>query len=189
MKKVSLKNMKRTRRVALLAGVFFAATAILGGTALAASTVTIKPGNLTISTPTVGNFADVTMDGTAQTTNANMGTFDVIDARGTGVGWNVTAQATQFTTGGATPILLALGSVVMANPTVAKNNPSSGAVPTITAGTLTIDGPAVKIASAAVGNGMGSFRFTPSTLTLSVPASAYAGTYTSTVTVSVVTGP
>jgi hypothetical protein len=36
---------------------------------------------------------------------------------------------------------------------------------------------------------MGSYTFTPTNLTLSIPANAYAGTYTSTVTVSVVTGP
>ena len=43
--------------------------------------------------------------------------------------------------------------------------------------------------AAADGSGQGSYVFTPGLLTLSVPASAYAGTYTSTVTVSVISGP
>lgn len=188
MKGISIKNMKRTRRVALLAGVFFAATAILGGTALA-STVLIKAGNLTITTPTVGNFADVTMNGAAQNTQANVGTWDVIDARGSGAGWNVTVQATQFDSGSHQ---LALGSLQMTAPGVAAKNGTSNAAPTIVGGPYTIDAAsAVKIASAAVNTGMGSYTFTPAAnnLTLSIPASAYVGTYTSTVTVSVVTGP
>ena len=191
MKLISLKNMTKTRRIALLAGVFFAATAMLGGTALAASTVLIKAGSLTITTPTVGNFADVTLDGSAHTTNASVGTFNVIDATGSGSGWKVNVQATQFTTGGATPILLAASSLQLAAPTVAAVGTAS-AVPSIVSGPYTIDaGSAVKIASAAANAGMGTYLFTPpaSALTLSIPASAYVGTYSSTVTVSVVTGP
>ena len=192
MKRLSLKNMTKARKIGLLAGVFLAATAMLGGTALAASSVHIIAGSLTITTPTVGNFADVTLDGTAHTTQATVGTYDVIDATGSGSGWKVQAQASQFSTGGATPILLATGSLKLEASTVAANNATSGAVPTIVSGPYTIDsGSAVKIASAAVGAGMGSYKFTPpaNALTLSIPSSAYAGTYNSTVTVSVVTGP
>ena len=109
------------------------------------------------------------------------------------MGWNVTVQATQLT---ATNHTLRLGSVSMPAPTVAKaaNAPLSGALPTIETGPQNIDGSsAVKIATAPVaatdGTGMGSYVFTPGSLTLSVGADAYAATYTSTVTVSVISGP
>lgn len=82
MKRITIKNMKRTRRIGLLVGVFFAATAILGGTALAATTVILTGGALTLTTPTVGDFTGVTLNGSAQSTTASMGTFTVTDARG-----------------------------------------------------------------------------------------------------------
>lgn len=191
MKRISFKNSKRSRRVALLAGVFFAATALLGGTALAA-TVTLNGGNLSISTPVIGDFSDVNLNGNAQTTDASLGTFDVTDARGTGAGWNVTVQSTQFASASHT---LPTGSISLSEPTVAKKYASSNTVPTIVGGPYSINqysgsSPvAVKIASAAVDAGMGAYTFSPSTMTLSVGADAYAGVYTSTVTVSVVTGP
>jgi hypothetical protein len=187
MKRTSLKNMRKTRRIGLLVGVFFAATAILGGTAFA-TTAVLNGGTLAVTTPTVGDFTGVTLNGSAQSTTASMGTFNVIDARGTGVGWNVTVQATQFTMSGHT---LPMDSISMPAPTVAKIAATSGNTPSITTGPYLIDdASAVKITSAAAdGTGMGSYTFTPGALTLSIPANAYAGTYTSTVTVSVVTGP
>ena len=117
-----------------------------------------------------------------------MGTFTVTDSRGAGVGWNVTVQASQFTSGGHT---LALNSVSMPQPSVTKGTPQSTGLPTIMSGPYTIDSAsAIKMASAAAdGSGEGSYIFTPGLLTLSVPANTYAGTYTSTVTVSVISGP
>ena len=180
--------MKRTRRIGLWLGVFFAAICILGGTAFAAASVVLTGGTLTLTTPAVGNFGGVTLNGSAQSTTATMGTFTVTDARGTGVGWNVTVQGTQFTMAGHT---LPMNSISMPAPTVANIDSTSGSTPSITTGPYLIDNAsAVKITSAAAdGTGMGSYTYTPGSLTLSIPANAYAGTYTSTVTVSVVTGP
>jgi hypothetical protein len=158
-----------------------------GGSDTAAAAYTYV-GSLDVTTPDVDDFADITLNGTALTTTATMETFTVTDSRGTGVGWNVTVQATQFMSGGHT---LPLGSVSMPQPNVAKSTPQSTALPAIMSGPYAIDGiSAVKIASAAAdGSGEGSYIFTPGLLTLSVPASTYAGTYTSTVTVSVISGP
>ena len=47
---------------------------------------------------------------------------------------------------------------------------------------------AVKFASAATGTGTGIFTLTP-TIGVSVPANSYAGTYTSTLTIALVSGP
>jgi hypothetical protein len=47
---------------------------------------------------------------------------------------------------------------------------------------------AVKLFNAAANTGMGAFTVTP-TISVAIPANSYAGTYTSTVTVAVVSGP
>jgi hypothetical protein len=150
---------------------------------------------LTITNPAVENFPGVTLNGTAQTVSASLAGFSVDDARGTGVGWHVTAQATQFAehdgtgyvAGGRT---LPMGSLTMPAPTVTANGTSSPP-PTLEPGApWAIDAAsAVKIASAAAGTGMGRYDFGAVSLSLTVPASAYAKTYRSDVTVSVVSGP
>jgi hypothetical protein len=149
--------------------------------------VELRGGSLTLSTPMVGDFAGVTLNGMAQTSAVRMGSFTVADATGMGSGWNMTVQATQMS---ATAHALALGSISMPQPTVATIDRTSGGVPTITLGPYLIDNAsAVKIASADSGFGMGSYTFASGDLTLSIPANAYAGTYATTVTVSVATGP
>jgi hypothetical protein len=47
---------------------------------------------------------------------------------------------------------------------------------------------AVKLFNAAANTGMGSFTVTP-TVQVAIPANTFAGTYTSTVTVALVSGP
>lgn len=144
--------------------------------------------------PTVPNFGGVTLDGVAKSTTATMTAFEVNDSRGTGAGWNVTVQATRFAEHNGTIYAvggkqLALNSLSMAAPTVAQDGTTS-ASPTLTSGPYTVDtGSAVKIASAAADTGMGKYDFSSSLLTLSIPSSAYAKTYRSDVTVSVVSGP
>ena len=157
--------------------------------------VTVTGGSLSITSPTVANFSAVTLNGTAQTTTAAMDAFSVSDLRGTGAGWNTTVQATPFAQHNGTIYVasgktLAQNSLSMPAPTVAANGTTS-AVPTITAGPYSIDGAAaVKFASAATNAGMGIYDFTQGgLLTLSIPSTAYATTYRSDVTVSVVTGP
>lgn len=168
-----------------------------------ATDVTVNGGSLGITVdPTAGNFGAVTLDGAAKTTTATFDGFEVNDARGTGAGWNVTVQATQFAewdstlnanAGGYVPSgkTLALNSLSLAAPTVAADGTTSAA-PSVLTGPFSIDGgSAVKVASAAAGGGMGKYDFTQATnpLTLSVPASVYAKTYRSTLTVSTVSGP
>lgn len=153
-----------------------------------ATNVTVTGGELTITNPLAADFAGAAITGAAQTTTAALAAFSVSDLRGTGDGWHVTAQATQFSTGGVTPITLAANSLTMSEPTVAANGTTSPN-PTVNAGPYTIDGAAVSVASAAVDTGMGTYDFSATTLTLSLPANVKAGTYSSTVTVSAVTAP
>lgn len=190
-------------RIAAVAALTVATFALGTSTASAADTtdVTVTGGSLTITNPTVDNFTGVTLNGSAQTTTAALASFSVSDLRGTGTGWNVTVGASQFTevnlngTAVTSPRTLALNSLTMTAPTVASPDTTSGD-PTMTAGTYTIDGgTSVKIASAAVDAGMGTYNFTNGTaLSLALPANTYAldpatKAYRSTVTVSVISGP
>lgn len=191
--------MKLRRSVVIAVGCFLAWGSIAGSAFAADPTdLPIVGGTLSITTaPTAPNFASVTLDGTAKTASVSLSTFEVNDARGTGAGWNVTSQATQFkewdttlgvyTVGGKT---LATSSLSQSQPTVAQDGTSSPS-PSITAGPYTIDGSggAVKIASAAADTGMGKYDFSATTLTVSVPASTYAKTYRSELTVTVASGP
>lgn len=158
------------------------------------TTVTVNGGSLSITAPSVANFAAVNMDGTAKTTTAAVGTFSVTDARGNGNGWHVTASASQFAEWSGTAYVtngktLAQGSLELSEPSVAASGTDSPD-PTVSSGPYTIDsGSGVTVASAAVDEGMGKYDFGASTLTLSIPADAYAKTYKSTVTISVTTAP
>jgi hypothetical protein len=113
---------------------------------------------------------------------------------GSAAGWNVTITSTQFKTGGATPRTLATtashatavtgvcaGGASCVNPTNSVTYPL--AVP---AGSTAPS--AVKLNNAAAGTGTGIFTLTPM-IGVSVAANAFAGTYTSTVTVALVSGP
>ena len=115
------------------------------------------------------------------------------DTRGTGAGWNETITSTQFTTGNPNNYTLATGAS-----TVTAVNESSGSG-TDTAPTNAITYPlavpaaasaptAVKLYNAAAGSGLGRFTTTP-TVGVFVPQNSYAGTYTSTLTLGLVSGP
>lgn len=173
----------------------------------------LNGGSFAITPPTghtevwTADFGTATLDGTQKTLTAALDSFKVTDARGTGIGWNVTVQATQFkqydpnllgpglggyVTSGRS---LAFSSLTMAAPTIAKADATSSGPPSGLAATGidnnagTAGAPAgVKFASAATGDvagsGMGSYDFSAVVLTLKVPASAYKATYRSEVTVS-----
>jgi len=180
------------------AAVMLAAASVAAPAALAAdpTDLVVTGGSVSVPSVTVGDLSGITLSGTTQNTNATVSAFSVTDSRGSGAGWHVTAEATQFAEWDGTAYVasgktLPASSLSMTAPTVAANGTTSPD-PSITSGPYAPDGGgAVTIASAALDEGMGQYDFTPgaSSLTLSVPASAYAKTYRSDVTVSVVTGP
>ncbi len=160
----------------------------------ATGTATIAAGSLGfVSAPPNVNFS-TTLTGLDQTLSSTQG-VDVSDATGSGTGWNLTATSTTFTTGGATPHLLATSATSLtAAPADACD---SGA--TCTAASNTVSYPyvlpagasaptATKMFNATANTGLGNQTVTP-TWKLAVPASTFAGTYTSTWTISLVSGP
>lgn len=173
-----------------------------------ATSVAVTAGSgLTLAGAAPGAFT-VTLNGSDQTVPTTLGTYTGSDTTGTGHGWNVTFQASQFTCTagtGSCPVggdSLPLSSLLMAPETVACNSGTScsgrASAPTVSiaANTALDGGSAVKVASAPLTKGMGTYTFTPgalggggNALTLAVPSYAYATTYTSTLTVSVASGP
>src|SRR5262249_35030881 len=114
---------------------------------------------------------------------------------GSGAGWNVTATSTTFTTGGGSPRLLSTSATSI---TSAPTDVCDGGS-TCTAATNSVAYPyvlpagataptATKLFNAAASTGLGNQTVTP-TWKLAVPASTFAGTYTSTWTLSLVSGP
>ena len=160
----------------------------------ATGTATIAAGSLGFaSTPPNVTFS-ATLNGLDQTVSTTQA-LDVGDATGSGTGWNITATSTTFTTGGGSPHLLSTTATSLtgapsdacdasATCTLATNSvtypyvlPAAATAPTAT-----------KMYNAAANTGLGNQTVTP-TWRLSVPANTFAGTYTSTWTISLVSGP
>jgi hypothetical protein len=115
------------------------------------------------------------------------------DTRGSGAGWNETITSTQFNTGAPNNYTLDTAASTVTGVT------QSGISGTNTAPTNSITYPlgvpagasapsAVKLYNAASGTGMGRFTVTP-TIGVFVPQNSFAGTYTSTLTLGLVSGP
>lgn len=115
------------------------------------------------------------------------------DTRGTGTGWNLTVTSTTFTTGGGSPDLLAtnassLTGVTSGCSTGTCTNPANAQTYPTSVPAATTAPTAVKFFNTTANNGMGRFTITP-TIGVTIPQNAFAGTYNSTVTLSIVTGP
>jgi hypothetical protein len=163
----------------------------------------VTAGTLAFTTaPDAPNLPALTLNGQAQTLNATMGNFGVSDATGSGSGWNVTVSGDNA--GGKSPVFkqyctnaggcgahpfgyvtsgftLAANSLTL-NSTSAgfsAQNGTTGTAPTHQCGaSCFVDaapGSPVKVVSAAVGAGMGSY------LTTAYSATSLAGAAPSTV--------
>ena len=181
----------------------FAVLGLLTGAAVAvyAESVTlgITGGALSATAANV-TLSAVTLTGADQvpTSAAASNNWTATDARGSGGGWNLTIDSTDFTDGGAPLRTIDISTVgkqfkiqlLDANVTTTSGN----AKPTSSATVLTAipEAPAapLKFVSAALDSGMGIYNLSPN-FELGVPAETYVGTatYTATITVTAVSGP
>jgi hypothetical protein len=158
------------------------------------ASATLTAGSLGFaSTPGNVTFPSVTLNGQNRTVNASQ-PLDIGDATGSGAGWNVTATSTLFTSGSYT---LPVGATTITSaPATATCDTGVTCTP---AGSNSVSYPyslpagstaptATKLFNAGLGSGMGDQTLNP-TWTLAIPANAYAGNYTSTWTLSLVSGP
>lgn len=169
----------------------------------------LATGSLSVSGGAPGNLA-VTLSGATQEAYATLAGYQASDTTGTGAGWNITIQATQFVCtagvgfcpagGSALPLdslLLAAPAVTCASGTSCTGTSSPPSITISSNSAIDTGGSGVKVASAAVNTGEGTYNFTPGAvdgnsshnLVLTVPSSAYATTYNSTLTISIINGP
>jgi hypothetical protein len=169
--------------LALAALTLTAATAALAGTLTTTATVS---GTAGISLNLPSNPAlTTTLDGSDQTASYAPG-LGVVDARGSGAGWNLQISATTFADGAGHT--LAQGSVASVSQACKAGSTCTLATSTGISYPLTITTTAAKLFSAALNTGLGKIDVTP-TIDIAIPGNAYAGTYTSTVTLAATTGP
>ncbi|MEI8105446.1 MAG: WxL domain-containing protein [Actinomycetes bacterium] len=181
--------MKRTTLAFLLAAAALAAASIAAAATVTATGTVAGAGSVTIASGATATFA-TTLDGTDQTVNYTV-PLTVVDARGTGGGWNLTITSTTFTTGTKT-----LATAASSLPSVTTScvvsvtctNPTNGTTYPITVPAAGTAPTAVKFFSSASATGLGSFTITP-TIAVSIPGNTYAGSYSSTLTVAAVAGP
>lgn len=135
--------------------------------------------------PAISDFAPVTLNGNPQLTSLTVDPFTVIDATGSGNGWNVLLTVPDLVNGGHT---ILASNISMVAPVVAANAGSSltGVAGHDSAGGFNAG---EKIVTAAATDGQGTYLISPRILKLTVPSDTYAGTYTSAATIAVVSGP
>jgi hypothetical protein len=183
------------RALALAAATLVCLVAPSSAMASGASTsVSLLGGSLSFSTtPSASNFASTSLTGAQQTIHTNLASWGVTDATGSGAGWHVTFQASQFT--GTGPITLPTSSLVLTAPVITPNGINLAVPPVNQGTTFTLDsGSAVPILHALAGTGQGAWTMTQANtgggdLALTIPADASAGTYTSNLTFTLATGP
>jgi hypothetical protein len=148
-------------------------------------------GTLSVSTSAAPSFA-ANLDAGDQTATYSF-PLSVVASASPPPGWNLAITSTQFSNGSAT--LPASASQIAAAPAVscvsqyANCSPPSNSISypvAVPAGT-TPPSPA-KFFDAAPGSGAGLFTVTP-TVEVSIPQNSFAGTYTSTLTISIASGP
>ena len=115
------------------------------------------------------------------------------DTRGSGAGWNETITSTEFTTGAPNNYTLSTTASTVTGVTEGSGSgtdtgPTNSVTYPVAVPAASSPPTAVKFFNAAANSGMGQFTVTP-TVGVFVPQNSYAGTYTSTLTVAIVTGP
>jgi hypothetical protein len=180
-------------KAALAAG---AAVLLLGALVAPKAGATSATANLTagslafVSAPPAVSFS-ATLNGTNQAVTTTQ-PLDVSDATGSGNGWNITATSTLFTSGSHT--IAATATTIPSQPTVGCDTNV-----TCTTATTNVTYPyslpaaataptATELYNATANTGMGNQTVTP-TWQLTIPGNTYAGNYTSTWTLSLVSGP
>jgi WxL domain surface cell wall-binding len=188
-------------------GLFLLTAGLAPGWSLAATQedktqFSVIAGSLAFSTvPAMPTLTSVTLNGSAQATNTTMTNFGVADATGTGSGWNVTVEGQsgtkkspvfaqycpKATCGSDAEGYVAGGATLPANSLTLNSTGASfsaqggttGTAPTLQcSAACNVDhASAVKIASAAVNAGMGTWLtsgFSATSLTLSTPSTLKA---------------
>ena len=173
-----------------------------------AGTLTFTGGTLSLTSPTALAWSTTLagLNSTLVDSTAGHTSFVVNDASGSGAGWNVTVSATTFTTGAKSlansGTLQLTGSTSAESATTAPDAacnsgstctlPVNGTAYPVLISTAASSPTPVKIYSSSLTNGLGQMTIgnaNPVGWWLNVPANTIAGTYTSTFTWQIASGP
>jgi hypothetical protein len=182
------------RRRAAAALLLIALAGLAGAERASAIAITgTVTGGATLSASSTGSPSfSLTLNGTDQTASYTL-PAQAVDPRGTGAGWNLTVTSTQFSDGSGHAFPTTASSITAASNACGTSSTCTTATNSVSYASLTVPaGPtapaAVKFFNAGTNTGMGKIDVS-ATVSVAVPANVFAGTYTSTVTVSVVSGP
>ncbi|MFT9116823.1 MAG: WxL domain-containing protein [Sporolactobacillus sp.] len=158
-------------------------------TATQTASVSVTAGNFGV-TPlsSMINLGSIAPSSTALAAGSDI---QVDDERGTGAGWHLMVSAPQLQN--AAGQKLPSGSLMLQDPSIAVVGDSASTYPLLQVNQFLVDtGSSTEVASAAVGTGMGSYKIGfdhADSARLTVPASTYAGTYSTALTWQLVSGP
>lgn len=166
-----------------------------------ASAATSDDGTATVAITSAGGLLEVEIDNAtfvskpydfaAQSTTGTI-VVRAQDNTGTGLGWNVTVYGDDFTDGATpTPHTFAVSNLGLSNNNVASTVGQPATTVTqsgTTSGMPSTSGTAAKILNANINNGSGRYTATYNGA-LNIPGGTLVGTYTSTLYVSISTGP
>jgi hypothetical protein len=178
-----------TTTIGFAIAILATATVAHAGNVTATATVT-GAGALSLSHGASASVTD-TLDGSDQSVGFSL-PLTLVDARGTGAGWNLTITSTTFGDGSGHNLATSAGSISAVasscNSGGSCTNPTNASTYPLTVPAASTAPAAVKFFNAAAATGLGRFTITP-TLNVLIPGNAYAGSYSSTLTVAAVSGP
>jgi hypothetical protein len=162
----------------------------------AAAVVAFKPAvpcsgrTLTLGAPSSVSFGSTTLSGLDQTLSASV-SLSPNDLSGSGSGWNITGTSTTFTNGSGNALPTTAATVTAASATGLSGNcslPSNTVSYPATVPAGSTPPTATRLYNAAAGSGAGPVTVAL-TANLTVPAAVRTGSYSSTWTLSIVSGP
>jgi hypothetical protein len=182
--------MQRTRLLISSLGALVLTAAVPAAANAASATVTgtVSGSALSLTTSATPTFSANLDNG--DSTPTYTAALTLKDTRGTGAGWNESITSTQFTTGTQTLATNAssLTGVTSSCASGTCTNPTNAITYPVAVPAAATPPTAVKFFNAAANSGMGSFTTTP-TIGVFVPQSSFAGSYSSTLTLAVASGP
>lgn len=185
----------------LLAAGFLSMSLVGGGKAFAAENsgasldvkMQVDPGPRTIEV-----FADqkelqisTKLEGIESNSSVNTPRIFVTDASGTGAGWHLTMHASKLVKDDGTSLDGAISTfgIMDVRPMNGKTTSPSPKIVVPEGNSSRIDQEPLTVLSAAKGQGMGAYTVDVSNLNVDLPVSSYNGSYKSTLTYDLVTGP
>jgi len=154
-------------------------------------TAGVSASGLSLSAPSTApvTMNPVTLTGVDQITTGSLNPVKVVDARGTGAGWNLTGQVSDFVSTSGTILADNLGWRPAASAAVGTLPTSAAEASAVTPGAVAAPGTGLGVAKSlcisATGHSAGSFNCSAG-LDLGVPGASRSGTFTGLLTLTLI---